>query len=212
MLLPFLLPALLAAAPPPSPQALAVENAALAKRLELSKGEHFYLLLSPERRTLTLMLHGATLFVYDVKELTVGRPRVAFFTRGGGEDWQGVIWSGGALDPPRQRERLEVIATPGMSTEEAEARTPPAPEEIYEVPPRRFLVRFREGVSLDVRPVGVADSGLKNWLADLFSAVKPRPDDVLRLRVVLSKEHFDAMYRALPPDVKLMALPPSSLP
>lgn len=212
MLLAFLLPALLAAAPPPSPQALAVDNAVLAKRLELLKGEQFYLLLSPERRTLTLLLRGATLFVYEVKELTVGRPRIAFFTRGGGEDWQGVIWSGGTLDPPRQRERLEVIATPGMSTEEAEARTPPAPEEIYEVPPRRFLVRFQEGVSLDVRPVGVSASGLANWLADLFSAVKPRPDDVLRLRVVLSKEHFDAMYRALPPDVKLMALPPAAQP
>jgi hypothetical protein len=207
-----LLPALLGAAPARSPGALAIENAVLAKRLELAKGEQFYLLLSPERRTLTLMLKGATLFTYEVKELTVGRPRIAFFTRGGGEDWQGEIWSGGTLIPARQRERLEVIATPGMSTEEAEARTPPTPEEIYEVPPRRFLVRFQEGVSLDVRPVGVAASGLKNWLADLFSAVKPRPDDVLRLRVVLEKEHFDAMYRALPPDVKLMALPPAAVP
>jgi len=96
-----------------------------------------------------------------------------------------------------------------MSTEEAEARTPPAPEEIYEVPPRRFLVRFKEGVSLDVRPVGVAASGLGNWFKDIFAAVKPKPDDVLRLRVVLSKEHFDALYRSLPPDVKLMALPPA---
>jgi len=31
----------------------------------------------------------ATLFVYDVKELTVGEPRVAFFSRGSGSDWQG---------------------------------------------------------------------------------------------------------------------------
>jgi hypothetical protein len=96
-----------------------------------------------------------------------------------------------------------------MSTEEAEARTPPAPEEIYEVPPRRFLVRFEEGISLDVRPEGIAATGLGDWLKDILAAVKPRPDDVLRLRIVLSKEHFDALYRALPPDVKLMALPPT---
>ena len=60
----------------------------------------------------------------------------------------------------------------------------------------------------DVRPVGVAASGMGNWFKDIFAALKPTPDDVLRLRVVLSKEHFDAMYRSLPPDVKLMALPP----
>ena len=203
------LPVLLAAAPAAAPPAeLAADNLVLEKRVSLAKGDDFYLLLSPQQRTLTLLLHEATLFVYDVKELTVGEPRVAFFSRGSGSDWQGQVWTGGTLDPPRKRERLEVVATPGMSTEEAEARTPPAPEEIYEVPPRRFLVRFKEGISLDVRPVGVAASGMGNWFKDIFAALKPTPDDVLRLRVVLSKEHFDAMYRSLPPDVKLMALPP----
>jgi hypothetical protein len=210
LLVPLLAPALLGAAPARTPQQLAVENAVLAKRLELAKDEKFYLLLSAKTRTLTLMLRGATLSVFDVKELTVGRPRVAFVGRGEAGDWQNVIWSGGTLDPPRDRERLEVIATPGMSTEELEARTPPTPEELYEVPPRRFLVRFKEGVSLDVRPVGVAASGVSNWFKDLFAALRPRPADVLRLQVVLSKEHFDALYRALPPDVKLMALPPPS--
>ena len=204
-----LLPALLAAAPAASSTQLALDNAVLAKRVELARGDEFYLLLSPQQRTLTLQLHEATLFVYKVEELTVGEPRVAFFSRGTAAHWQGEVWTGGTLDPPRKRERLEVVATPGMSTEEAEARTPPAPEEIYEVPPRRFLVRFKEGVSLDVRPVGVAASGLGNWFKDIFAAVKPKPDDVLRLRVVLSKEHFDALYRSLPPDVKLMALPPA---
>jgi hypothetical protein len=201
-----LLSAVLAATP--APEALAVDNAVLQKRVALAKGDDFYLLLSPQQRTLTLLLHEATLFVYDVQELTVGEPRVAFFSRGSASDWQGQVWTEGALDPPRKRERLEVVATPGMSTEEAEARTPPAPDEIYEVPPRRFLVRFKEGVSLDVRPVGVAASGMGNWFKDIFAAMKPKPDDVLRLRVVLSKEHFDALYRSLPPDVKLMALPP----
>lgn len=209
MLLGLVLPALLAAAPAASPRDLAVDNAVLAQRLALARGDAFYLLLSPQQRTLTLMLRGATLFVYDVKELTVGQPRVAFVSRGSASEWQGQIWTGGTLDPPRQRERLEVVATPGMSTEEAEARTPPAPEEIYEVPPRRFLVRFEEGISLDVRPEGIAATGLGDWLKDILAAVKPRPDDVLRLRIVLSKEHFDALYRALPPDVKLMALPPT---
>ena len=202
-----MLSALLAAAS--SPQALAVDNAVLEKRVELARGKDFYLLLSPQDRTLTLLLNEATLFVYDVKELTVGQPRLAYVTRGDASAWQGEIFTKGTLEPPRQRERLEVIATPGMSTEEAEARTPPAPEEIYEVPPRRFLVRFEGGVALDVRPVGVAASGVGNWFKDLFSAMKPRPDDVLRLRIVLSKEHFDALYRALPPDVKMMALPPT---
>ena len=210
MLASLLLPALLAAAPAAvAPADLAVDNAVLQKRVEMAKGDAFYLLLSPQQRTLTLLLHEASLFVYDVKELTVGQPRVAFFTRGGAAEWQGQVWTEGTLDPPRKRERLEVVATPGMSTEEAEARTPPAPEEIYEVPPRRFLVRFKEGVSLDVRPVGYTASGFGNWFKDLFAAMKPEPDDVLRLRVVLSKEHFDAMYRSLPPDVKLMALPPA---
>jgi hypothetical protein len=206
---PLLALALLGAkAPAPDARTLALRNAVLKSRVELAKGEAFYLLLDVARSKLTLQLRGATLAVYDVRQLEVGLPRVAWIGRGDAASWQGRTWTGGTLVPERQRERLEIVATPGMSTEEAEARVPPTPEEIYEVPPRRFLVRFAEGVSLEVRPVGVAASGWGNWLRDIFAAMKPTPDDRLRLRVVLTKESFDAMFRSLPPGVKLLVLPP----
>ena len=103
MLAGLVFPALLAAAPAASAADLAVDNAVLAKRVKLARGDAFYLLLSPKQRTLTLLLHEATLFVYQVQELTMGEPRVAYFSRGAASHWQGEIWTGGTLDPPRKR-------------------------------------------------------------------------------------------------------------
>src|SRR5262245_52233309 len=65
----------------------------LEKRVELTTGEEFYLLVDPTARTLKLMLQAAVLREYPIEGLEVGKPRIAFRDRELGEGWVGRIWS-----------------------------------------------------------------------------------------------------------------------
>lgn len=198
-------------APPGDSASPARENQLLETQLALAKGEEFYLVLDLSGSTLRLMLRGALLREYPVRGLEVGRPRVLFVPRRSQQDWKGVVWSGGALDPPRDRERVELVAVPlppgAKGNEEPAPAIPPPPEDVYEIP-KRFLVRFEEQFALEVRPEGAATAGWGAWWSDRLTVLAPRPQE-LRLKVVLPREAYDALYRSLPPDVKLLVLPAS---
>jgi hypothetical protein len=222
----FLLPAIAllaaqAAAPAPAPAdadlaRLSFQNELLAKELTLAKGKEFYLLLDPQAGTLKLMYRAALLQQYAVNGLEVGVPRVAYRTRGDAEAWRGRLWDGGALDPPRELDRVEVQAPPPTAEgTEVEVPVPPTPEEKYPVP-ARYHIRFAGGLSIEVRPPGSEaklgfwarmGSGLASWWADAKAAMSPSPTDTVRLQLALSKQDAESLYRALPPATKLLVLP-----
>jgi hypothetical protein len=205
--------------PAPGPGAgvtrLRQDIALLERRLELANGKDFYLLLDPARPELTLMLRGATLRRFPILALQVGRPRIGWIGGRAPITWQGVIWSDGALDPPRAIDRVVVTAEPG-SQGGAEAEPPPIPrtaEELYPVP-SRYLVRFSNRLSVEIRP-HEADAGtgrlarFGTWFRAQWGnavAMASTNRDAVRLRVVLNPKDAESLYRSLPPGVRLLVL------
>ena len=214
--------ATVAAAPPaPAPTAgdlarLSLQNDLLQKQVDLAKGKEFYLLLDPPAQKLTLMFRAALLQQYRVETLEVGVPRVVYRTRSDISGWVGRIWEQGALDPARELDRVEMQAPPPTKEgTEIEVQVPQTPEEKYPVPPR-YHIRFAGGLSIEVRPPNSdADrgfwarlaSGWSTWWSDAKAASRIEPTDTVRLHVVLSKKDAESLYRALPPDTKLLVLP-----
>jgi hypothetical protein len=193
----------------------------LEKRLELASGDEFYLLLDPGAAKLQLMLKGAVLRDYGVLGLEVGSPRVAFRSRRLVAGWRGRVWSEGNLNPARERERFELVAVPAESAAADSAvpafKLPPTPEEAYPVP-HRYHIRYAGGLSLEVRPQEADETvgfwkrfanGARVWYRDFVAAVRPTPEDAIRLRMVLRPEDAASLYRALPPDTRLLVMPSS---
>ncbi len=193
----------------------------LERQLELARSKDFYLLLDPAGPDVALMLRGAELQRYPIIGLQIGRPRVAWISRGAGLEWQGTIWSGGELDPPRQLDRLVVQGDEPGQAETEEPKPPAIPrtaEELYPVP-SRYHVRFAGGLSIEVRP-READASvgrlarLSAWWAarwrDARAALVSADDDAVRLRIVLQPDDAASLYRALPPAAKLLVLPGGS--
>jgi hypothetical protein len=201
---------------------LARENEILKRHVELSRGDAFYMVLDPKAMRLKLFLRGAILQDFRVTGLEVGEPRIAFVSRGLPQDWEGRIWTNGRLDPPREQERVEIVAPP-PSTDETEDTAPappipPTPEEAYPVP-TRYHIRYLGGLALEVSP-GLASSETQGgwagvsaawsaWWADLRAVARKDPKDALRLRMTLKTEDANSLYRALPPDTKLLIVPPT---
>jgi hypothetical protein len=201
---------------------LARENEILKRHVELSRGDAFYMVLDPNAMRLKLFLRGAVLQDFRVTGLEVGEPRVAFVSRGLPKDWEGRIWTDGKLDPPREQERVEMIAPPPSTDENEENEpappVPPTPEEAYPVP-TRYHIRYTGGLALEVSPgsAGVETkgwwAGIANawgsWWADVKAVARKEPKDALRLRMTLKTEDANSLYRALPPDTKLLIVPPA---
>lgn len=189
-------------------------TAMLQQKLELASGKDFYLILDPGAAELALMLRGAELQRFPVLGLVLGQPRVAWRLRGADKPWRGVAWSGGDLEPPRPVHRV-VQQDGGPGLENGEPAVPSVPltaEERYPVP-LRYLIRFDGGLSLEVRPREAdEDAGAwTRWRAwwgarwrDAWTALRPGNRDALRLRVVLNPDDAESLYRALPPDVRLL--------
>jgi hypothetical protein len=161
------------------------------------------------------MLKGAELRRYPVLALEIADPQVAFVSRGESHDWQGKIWIGGTLVPQREQDRVEIKAPPqGSDVPESAPAIPPTPEEKYPVPPR-YGIRYQGGLFVEIRPEGDDPSHdtfghrLSAWWEDFKEALRPEPSDRIRLRLTLQLEDARAVYRSLPPDTKLFALPPA---
>ena len=206
-------------APAPKPAdltRLSQQNELLKHQLDLAKAKEFYILLDPRAQKLTLMYRAALLQQYKVEALEVGLPRIAYRTRSGSSRWEGRIWEKGALDPARALDRVEVQAPPPTKEgTEVPVQIPPTPEEKYPVP-ARYHIRFAGGLSLEVRPPGSDEKrgfwsrlghSFSTWWADARTAASPAPADTVRLHVVMSKQDAESLYRALPPDTKLLVLP-----
>lgn len=195
------------------------ENLLLRQQAGLAQGKEFYLVLDPAAKSLSLNLRGATLQTWSVMGIEAGAPQVAFVSRGLPDDWEGRIWQEGNLDPERPLDRFELEAPP-VTAEGTEVAVPipPTPEEKYPVPPR-YHIRFAGGLSIEVIPPGRAEEaglwrrvgvGFSSWWHDFKQAVATQPTDRLRLRLVLGAKEADSLYRALPPQTKLIVVPPAS--
>jgi len=119
------------------------------------------------------------------------------------------------------REQQIEIDVKGVDTEEKITETevrapliPPTAEELYPVP-SRYLIRFGDGLSVEIRP-GEADTNLGRWARarawvaaksrDVGAALWRSDRDAVRLRLVLNPKDAESLYRALPPDVRLLVL------
>jgi hypothetical protein len=192
-------------------------NVLLEHQLELAGGADFYLLLDPAASELTLMLRAAELRRIPVLGLQVGYPRISWFSRRDVRAWQGVIWSDGELDPPRPTDRIVITA----EERDKGAEEPPAPpipptaEELYKVP-SKYLVRFSDGLSIEIRPREADVSAgrvarFRAWWSARWSNVaavlSPSGRDAIRLRILLNPQDAESLYRSLPPSVRLLILP-----
>jgi hypothetical protein len=192
-------------------------NVLLERQLELAGGKDFYLLLDPAASDLTLMLRAAELRRFPVLGLQVGYPRISWFSRRVARVWQGVIWSEGELVPPRPIDRIVVTAEERAKGEE-EPPAPPIPptaEELYKVP-SQYLVRFSDGLSIEIRPRESDVSAgrvarFRAWWSTKWSnvaaALGSSSRDAIRLRILLNPNDADSLYRSLPPSVRLLILP-----
>ena len=52
-------------------------------------------------------------------------------------------------------------------------------------------------------------AGLAAWFHDCRAAVARKPEDVVRVRLILAPHDAASLYRALPPDTRLFVLPRS---
>ena len=204
-------------------------NALLQRQLELAAGKDFYLVLDPSAGSMTLMLKGARLQQFSVRGLQVGHPRVSWVDSRDPRHVEDVVWARGELDPPRLLDRLVIQAAPpakegtgqaGKEAEPAAPPIPPTPEELYPVP-SRYHIRFADGLSVEVRPresdktVGrwsrLRASSAEKW-HDIWSAVRSRRRDAIRLRIALDPKDAQSLYRSLPPSVRLIVIPGDARP
>lgn len=196
-----------------------LENTILGRRAQLATSDFFYLLLEPNAGRLKLMLKNALLQDYHVLGLEIGGPRVLWKSRPFPKDWQEKVWEKGNLDPARPSDRLEMVVeigdTLGADSLSKSFGVPKTPEEKYPVP-SRYHVRYEGGLSLEVRLPSTADSlglhtsmqqKLGRWWSDVKDALEPSKGDRIRLRIVLDEADAKSLYRAMPPDTKLLVVP-----
>ena len=84
--------------------------------------------------------------------------------------------------------------------------------------PGRYHIRYAGGLSVEVRPreadqsVGFVSrftAALHVWWPDFRAALRKTPEDAVRLRLVMRPEDAASLYRALPPDTRLLVIPRS---
>jgi hypothetical protein len=183
------------------------ENESLNKQYELASGNSFYLMVDPAGGEMTLEYRGAALHRYSILDAQSGVPRIAFIGSSIHRDWAGTVWSGGLLDPPRP---LDQVVLKVSNTGSASA-PPPTPDTHITVP-AVFLVRYEPGLVVEIRR-STKDSNagwrhlLTRWRArgrEALAALSPSDRKLSRLRIVLTSDDADSLYRSLPPETKLM--------
>jgi hypothetical protein len=193
---------------------LARENELIGRQIGLATGKGFYLALDPQAKKLDVMLAGVTLREYEVQRMRVGVPRSFSCSGQVRSDWVEHVWRKGVLEPQRDRDRVQIVAT-GDSTTMPDVPIPPLPEEAYTVPPRYFI-RYGGGFSIEIRSetgtgIGtqVAPTFWQSLLAPLRKSLAERAaadTESVRLMVQLPDSSAGALYRSLPPDIDFIIL------
>ena len=181
----------------------------LQVQIDLATAPAFYLLLDEAAAELRLMLHGVALDTAAVTRVEVGRPQVLFMASTP-PAWRGVVWEDGVLRPDRP-------ARPGVAAAAAPTPLPPTAEEAIPVPPR-YVIRFGGGLALEIHTTPAeGDAARPPWWRRAAGALAGRTREVaaavdgdrdrVRLRLELDGDDAARLYRSLPPDVRLLAVP-----
>lgn len=190
------------------------ENAQLERLLELASGEEPYLILDLREERLQLGLAGAKLAEYEIQGVEIGTPSAFFVKRAPSAGWRSRVWNGAELTPRRQRKR-HVIEASRIDPDDPsyDPPVPLTPEQAVPVP-RRFLLRFEQGLVVECVADGDREpgpertpmwlSGIANRLQDAVDAA--RPSGVPRLRLHLQSADAAALYRGVPEGARLLVL------
>lgn len=197
--------------PPPAPSlSVAPRVEFLRSLLELARSDVFYLVLDPDRRRIELRLRGAVLRDHRVIAATRPARRVALFWREEDLSWAARVHEHGRLEPGRSTDRYEVEVRPGdPDSPLPEAHVPLPPEEAIPAPPT-WLIQFDDGFDLEVVSASAVgeDTITPGWWDGLLQAVGLSRFHGTRLRIVLEDADAAALYRSLPPDIRLLIVPP----
>jgi len=190
--------------------ALEARAAVLDAQVALAKEDARYLLLDPERGTLTLYHGAAPLRAWSVLAVEAGARRM-----GGddGGDWRTRRWDDARMEPPVERDRRVIVSDsvepPDLTG--AVEWIPPTPEEAIPTPPR-FVVHYDGGLGLEVLAVATdsarAETGLLHRTEHRLRRLLPRNWDRFRIRVRMSADEAGRLYRALPDSTSLLAVIP----
>lgn len=194
----------------PEGDLLEARVAVLDAQVSLAKEEARYLLLDPERGTLTLYHGGAPLRAWAVLEVEVGARR---FGGDDGSDWRTRRWDGARIEPPVERDRRVIVSDsvepPDLTG--AVEWIPPTPEEAIPTPPR-FVVHYDGGLGLEVLAVATdsaqAETGLLHRTEHRLRRLLPRNWDRFRIRARMAADEAGSLYRALPDSSSLLAVIP----
>jgi hypothetical protein len=118
-----------------------------------------------------------------------------------------TVWSGGLLDPHRPADRF-VLSMSGTSPA-GEPPAPPPPSAL--AVPASYRLRYEPGL-VEIRRSSLDSETawsvlLTKWREhgrDAVAAVWPPSRKLMRLRIVLTPEDADSLYRSVPPDTKLV--------
>lgn len=183
--------------------------AVLQLQLELAKEEARYLLLDPDRGTLTFF-HGPTpLRSWPLLSVQAGARRLGQEEEG----WRSRRWSAARIEPRVERERRVLVSDsvepPDLTG--AVEWIPPTPEEEVPTPPR-FVVHYEGGMGLEVLAVqtdSVAPrASLVQRAEHRLRRLLPRNWDRYRIQVTMPAAEAGNLYRSLPDSTSLLAIIP----
>ena len=192
--------------------ALGRENDRLRRQIDLGS-EPAHLVLDLAGRRLRLMSGGAVLRDYPILAAELGRPTRLFVSAAKATvDWREPIRTGAALEPHKKIGRIEMVPA-GSTDAPIEVPVPAEPEEALPAPDR-FVLRYDDGFTIEVRSATAPEQPRGFWTS-LTSSVRGRLADAVesaggarapRLRLVLSAADAGALYRSFPLDSKLIVL------
>ncbi len=184
------------------------ENESLKKQYELASGDSFYLLVDPYDAKMTLAYRGVVLRRYSIREVRLADLRIACVGSNIRRQWTGIIWSDGSLDPQRPSDRVVLP----VSDARVASEPPPPPSDTIPSVPTTYLLRYEPDLVVEIqRSSPDREAGWSDWLTkgrihgrEALLALSPSERKVIRLRIVLTSDDADSLYRSLPPKTKLL--------
>lgn len=189
---------------------LLAEHESLEKEYELASGTSFYLVVDPESAEMTLKHRGVPLQRYPIAAIQVGVPRIAFVRTPVQFRWIGTIWSHGLLEPQRLSDRFVLEVSDALPA--SAPAPPPLPPDNKGLVPVTYVLRYEPGLVVEIQRVRPdSDNRWQTWLSrwadrgrEALAALSPAARRVMRVRILLSSDDADSLYRSLPPETNLL--------
>lgn len=192
---------------------LRARSAAARNMLDLARDRARFLVLEPQKGTLTLYDGSIVLRAFPVLQVAAGERRLGVGRGTAREDWRTARWEASRLEPPVILEHRTLVSDsvepPDLTG--AVDWIPPTPEEAVPTPPR-FVIHFAGGLGMEVVAEGTDTLSTRVGLWDRAEhrvrRFFPRNWDRYRIRVVMPFAEAGALYRSLPDSIALVAVIP----